>query len=403
MANLVFNEEAVLNGNVFKYEQRLKSQANKYVENGAILTTYYHIHDTAVTVDRGLKDIAQLFGKDSPLRFNRIENFPLYGFGQANPNNTDETQVEDINVEGECLILPSTIVPSQYDIFVINHLRMRGFFQVTEVTFDSMKTEGYYKIKYRLQSTSEEQFGYLENQTIGEFRCQLDAIGTDLNPIIRKDDAVRRDQLKQIVNNMIGDYRAMFYNERHNCFMLSTRNFWRWFDLCGNEFMAKHSLMNPENATNVIMLHHKLNDRSFAMRYQQSLYRWIEDGAPRGNLNKFPFTTIPGTNYTESSFAKWSESDIQVIVPEPHAVHDEHHERQSIFSHTQTQFFLENGTFGSNDYDNLIKLYCNGQLDNIQQVPLTIGNMAAAGITDRQIYFLTPVIIYIIRHVLKFN
>ena len=35
---LIFNEENMINGNIFKFEQRLQSHVNKYVENGAILT-----------------------------------------------------------------------------------------------------------------------------------------------------------------------------------------------------------------------------------------------------------------------------------------------------------------------------------------------------------------------------
>ena len=123
---LIFNEESLINGNIFKFEQRLQSHVNKYIENGGILTEYYSQREDATTVDRGTRDIDQLFGNKSPLRFNRIENLPLYGFGQANPDNTDEQQIEDINVEGDCIILPSTIVPKPMDFFRINHLKMNA-------------------------------------------------------------------------------------------------------------------------------------------------------------------------------------------------------------------------------------------------------------------------------------
>ena len=144
---LIFNEENMINGNIFKFEQRLQSHVNKYVENGAILTTYFSQREDATTVDRGTQDIDQLFGKQSPLRFNKILNFPLYGFGKANPDNSDELQIEDINVEGDCVILPSTIVPKPMDFFMVNHLKMKGIFQVVSIQYDSMKVEGYYIIK----------------------------------------------------------------------------------------------------------------------------------------------------------------------------------------------------------------------------------------------------------------
>ena len=124
MSNLIFDESTMLDGNIFKFEERLHSQVNKYIENGAILTTYFSQDENSSTVDRGLKDIDSLFGKNSPLRYSEINNFPLYGFGQSNPNNSDEQQIEDINVEGECIILPTTIVPKPMDFFIVKHLKM---------------------------------------------------------------------------------------------------------------------------------------------------------------------------------------------------------------------------------------------------------------------------------------
>jgi hypothetical protein len=110
-------------------------------------------------------------------------------------------------------------------------------------------------------------------------------------------------------------------------------------------------------------------------------------------------------NYRESSFARWSETDIYVAVPDNNPKLDQYspERRQVQFTSDQINFFVENGTYGSNEYENLLKLFINGKLDNLQQISLNIGNVAAAGISDSDVFFLTPMIIYIIRHVLKFN
>ena len=147
--SLIFDEKTMINGNIFKYEQRLQSHMNKYIGTGAVLTTYFPLNENATTVDRGLQTEDQIFGRKSPLRFNQVNDFPLHEFGQANPENTDEQQVEDILVEGDATILPQTIVPKQNDFFMVNHLKMNALFRVTSVTYDSMKREGFYKIHYR--------------------------------------------------------------------------------------------------------------------------------------------------------------------------------------------------------------------------------------------------------------
>ena len=74
---LIFNEETMINGNIFKFEQRLHSQVNKYIDNGSILSTYYSQRENSITVDRGLQDIDQLFGEKSPLRYNKIKIWVL--------------------------------------------------------------------------------------------------------------------------------------------------------------------------------------------------------------------------------------------------------------------------------------------------------------------------------------
>ena len=192
MSQLIFDEQTMIDGNIFKFENRLKSHLNKYVENGATLVTLYNQDENSSTVDRGLRDIDELFGNRSPLRYKEIKNFPIYGFNQANPENTDEQQVEDINIEGDCIILPSTIVPKQYDCFVVNHLKMVQLFEITSVTYDSMKVDGYYKIHYRLHSTSKETVEKVKKLVVqdGVYYTDLNAIGSNVNPIIREDDFI---------------------------------------------------------------------------------------------------------------------------------------------------------------------------------------------------------------------
>lgn len=402
---LIFDEQSLIDNNIFKYEQRLKSNTNKYIENGALLTTYFPIRENATTVDRGLRDIDKIFGHKSPLRFNRILNFPVYGFGQANPNNTDEANMEDINVEGECIILPSTIVPNPNDFFIINHLRMRAIFQVTDVQYDSMKVEGYYKIKYRLHSTSDETLQNLENQTVETYHCDLNAIGSNVNPIIKKDDFVKRGQIEQMVNQMIQSYRSMFYNERHNCFLFYNQECGtRWFDMCGNEFMAKHSIMNPSNSSKVIILHEKIRDKQSALFYNNSIYNWIELDCPKRFLRKFNFILNEAEGYVDSSFARWNEDDIEVI--QPLALHQSkvNYQKFGFFDNDQIKAFEDLNNEPTSEYEKLIyKFINNGHSISIDDISLYTGDALLSSIKHVDVFLYTPILIYIIRKILTMN
>jgi hypothetical protein len=404
MASLIFNEESLINNNLFRFEERLHSQVSKFVGEGAVLTTYYQLKDNATTVDRGIKDIEQLFGHKSPLRFNAIKNFPIYKLEPVNPTNTDELGVEDINVEGDFIILPSTLVPNPNDFFIINHLKMDAIFQVIDVQYDSMKTEGYYKIRYRLHSTSKETLQWLEKQTLENYNTELDAIGTNVNPIIQEDDFIRRRQIQQMVNTMINSYRALFYNEKHNCFLFNNSDGNRWFDHCGNEFMAKNSLMNPSNSNKVIILHDKLRDQNTPMYYNNSIYNWIELGSPIKMLQKFNFCLIHAEQYIQSSFARWSEGDIYIIRPLNIQDLNKDNREYSYFDEIQMQSLEDKNKVPINIYEKLIHDYVHkGQSLSIKDVSLDIADTLISSIKHIDIFLYTPIIIYIIRKILKMN
>lgn len=405
MSQLVFDEATLMNGNIFKFEERLKSHVNKYIEGGAILTTYFHQDENASTVDRGLQDIEELFGKNSPLRFNQIRNCPLYAFSQANPENSDEQQIEDIAVEGECIILPSTIVPKPYDCFIVNHLKMKALFQVTNVQYDSMKVEGYYKIRYRLHSTNEETIQQLMRHVIGKYEMELNAIGTNLNPVIQEDEYAYRVKVLKMVDKMIESYKALFYNEKHNCFLYhDNQTGLDWFDLCGNEFIAKHGLLNSGNATDVIILHNKIRDIQLPLFYNNSVYNWLELGAPERLLQKFFFILNDAEGYNESSFVLWGDGDIQVMQPITVNQAGINWQNHSIFDAEQLSAFINKDLQPVNEMEKLIWLFIhNGSTLRVQDISLYLADALLSSVKNIDTYLYTPIILYIIQVILGLN
>ena len=403
MSQLIFDESTMINGNIFKFENRLQSHVNKYIENGAVLVTYYAQDENASTTDRGFQDIEDLFGNRSPLRFNEIKNFPLYGFGQANPENTDEQQIEDINVEGDCVVLPSTIVPKQYDCFIVNHIKMVQLFQITNVAYDSMKVDGYYKIHYRLYSTSKETIQGIQNRLVtATYHTDLNAIGSNVNPIIKEDDFILRGKIQQMIGQMIDAYKSLFYNERHNCFLYRDYDLGMdVFDMCGNEFMAKHGLMNYANSSKVVVLNNKINDQQFPIRYRNSVYNWMEIGAPQRLLRKFEFYLCESNAYPYSSFERWNES---VLIMHPLATNE-------VGTISDTYSFFDDNQFRTlmdvkepySDYEKLIWKYVNKTDLSINDISLYTADALLSSVRNKDIYLYTPIIIYIMREILDMN
>lgn len=400
---LIFDEATMMDGNIFKFEERLHSHMNKFIENGAMLVTYFTQNEHSSTVDRGLQDIDHLFGKNAPLRYIEVVNFPIYGFGQAKPESDDSQQIEDFNVEGTCLINPSTVIPRPMDFFIIKHLKMHALFEVTKVDLDTMKVDGFYQIQYRLHSTSPETIEKLRGQVTAKAYTDLNAIGSKQNPIIMEDDFVLRGKIKQVIIQMINGYRALFYNKRHNCFLYrDPETGLDWFDMCGNEFMAVHSLMNFPNSSNVIVLNNKIPDTQFILRYHNSIYNWIELGAPEELLQKFHFSLGDATPYVSSSFARWGDYDVQIMYPVSTNEVGLPNEKYSFFDDNQFTTFMGN-VEPENDYEKLIWKFIHKTDLSIHDIPLSIGNSLINSIRHRDVYLYTPIIIYIMRFILDLN
>lgn len=405
MDGLIFDEKTMLDGNIFKYEKKLNSRLNRYTENGMLLTTYLSLKEGETTVDRGLGEIEELFGKRSPLRYELIHDLPIMGFGAANPENTEENGVPDINVDGEAIIITRTVIPRQYDCFIINHLKMRALFMVTGVTYDSMKVDGNYKISYHLQTTSEKVINQALSQVVDENYTDLNAIGTDVNPIIRKDDFILRNQIKQMVTKMIESYIALFYNERHNCFLFyDQQTGMRYFDLCGNEFIARHSIMNTQNSSRKIVLNDKIRDPLLGVYYNNSVYAWLELDAPDRLLQKFSYMLSYGSGYMDSSFALWDEDDIMVMQPlslQQAGVNI----KDSFFDDEQFKSFMDKKHEPkSSEYDKLIWKFINKQDTlSIHDVSLYTADALISSVKHRDVFLYTPIIIYIIRKILLMN
>ena len=406
MNELIFDQKQLINGNIFKFEERLHTKMNRFASNGSVLATYFSQDETSTTVDRGTQSIDMLFGKGSPLRYNEIIDLPINGLGATNPENNDELQVEDINVEGEVTILPSTIVPKNMDFFMLNHLGMCALFEVIDVSFDSMKVDGFYKIRYHLHSTSPATVENLRKQVVKTYHVDMNEVGGKRDAVILEDDFVYREKVISMMNQMIEVYRSLYYDTKHNCFLYhDNETGLRWFDLCGNEFIAKHGLMNPENSSNVIILHDKVDEHDLPLLYQQSIYSWLELHAPSTLLQKFPFRLVYADKYLYSSFVMWHEGDIQIIHPmHPNKANQVHVEKiYTIFDGDQLNALQDKDHAPVNEYEKLIWMYIHKQDITIHDISMHVADMLLAAMDQREIFLYTPIIIYIIRDILDMH
>ena len=137
---LIYDEQSLVDNQMYKYDQYLHARINKYTGSGRTLVIYYNINDQHTTDSFGMNDIYQFIGKESPLRYDKIVNFPLLDFSPLTPqeSNASQTSVRNYALNGDAYVIPGTIMPKENDMFIVKHLNMNNLFRVTSVTQDGI-------------------------------------------------------------------------------------------------------------------------------------------------------------------------------------------------------------------------------------------------------------------------
>ena len=116
-------------------------------------TEYYNLNTTRSTLDEALEIPYSNLGSDSPLRFNLVHGFYLYGLDRVQYSvDNGELGLESGEITGDAIILPDTITPYPGDYFSIIMVKQKYLFKVIEAHPDTFNNgANYWRISYVLQ------------------------------------------------------------------------------------------------------------------------------------------------------------------------------------------------------------------------------------------------------------
>ncbi len=309
MGYLLGSEQKFLNDNAFLYEERMSSQYARFLDKTPTYVTYYKINSKESTADTGFQSVERILGKQSPIKFNQINDFPIYNIDQIVLDLNQEEQGLDSNFEGEGIILPNTVKPTPNDIFTINHLSNEYIFVVTEIKYDTIKSNNFYKISFSVKSINGDYTEDLERQTSDKFDCIVSNIGTDEKVLIRSDDVIQLKKLEGIYRNIAEFYKMIFFNKRFNAFLCKKEEI-KIYDKFQSEFINKHRLFNEKGRFETLFLTNEDDDYKLQIQYHKSIYSAIEDkDKERIELNnKVRFRSF---NHNRSIFQYYSDYTVK--------------------------------------------------------------------------------------------
>lgn len=390
---LSIDENRMISDNIFAYEEKLKSPVVRYQETTPVYVIYYHINSDVSTTDEGFKDVASIIGFRSPLRYNKIDGLPLYDMDSVVLQLNDEDQGLDSDFTSDAKILPNTIKPTANDFFIIPTLHDAYLFRVTSIAYDTVMPDNFYKIEYKLEYIDQEMINQLEKQVTGSYICNMDNIGSENKCIIESEAYKRLEKLNELYDDMVNTYLTLFYDERHNSLLGEVNGPWlRLYDPLQTEFINKHNLFNKKRDYKTIVLTEQFPDSKRKIKYEKSVYRFLER-RDSTLVNNFKYTTTSCTVYQDSTFARWYDKTVKMVENMPYQMPESAY---NIFS-DEFVSAIRNNDDTQSAHGELIKKFVRREPLTIKDIPLDLNEELINLNASLEVFFITPMILYIIQ------
>lgn len=386
------------------HKERRVSQYIYFLDKTPAFPLYYAINKIKSTTEYNTHEIDEYIGKDSPTRYDKIKNLPIYGM----PEITNESEFDELigtnseGYSGESIIVPGILEPTEGDCFIVTYFNNSVLFVVETVSEVTLKARPHYKIIYHIENA--EKIPQLERQVVSSNTAIFDNIGTE-NRVILSDDLYTDTQNMKFIYETLHDYYMnKFMKKQTTTFEISININESTLSRCTDKFLVMflkqtRTMIMDKMLKSIFMVDNNLlyDGREFD-QYEQSIFYAVENK----NLNSF----VP-TNYVHLyalnnpfSLFKLQTQDILFVSQ----LYIQQGGSNDIYLQTDTYHYDFNRLYTkikTNDisvtsnidmyYNILVKYFNNTSLklkdfDNLQSV----------SVTNLDKYYMLPMIMYIL-------
>lgn len=215
MATLMNTEKSqFLNKVIETYTDNRVGQYSKYLDTDPTFVTYYAINQANSRADIGTDAVFSVIGPQSPIRYNKIENFPIYFKGGLEPQTNYEDGMVSNEIElGDITFLPNTVVPRPFDHFVLNLPNMvKVLFRINSYKDITIQSNDFYSAEAHAIQFGEDCDTAIEKQVIEEYTCVFENIGTQNSCFILSSQIGEAEAFKTALNEIGDMYNSIYYN-----------------------------------------------------------------------------------------------------------------------------------------------------------------------------------------------
>lgn len=294
-------EKEVLNNYIDNWVTGI-ADYSKYFEAAPNFVTYYSIDLQNSTENGGLGNVLEIVGNESPIKFNKVNNLPIFSADEVTPHeNNDRIEGTSIDyVSSTAVILPGTISPQPGDLLVFSyHEHADGLnycFRVSDANQNIIASNVYYEIVYDIEPFDIDILN--SRQVSNEYYVVYENIGTDHQAVIIEKDFRNLQKLEGLKDDIEEYYIEDYYNKKLNSLVCEEDSVF-YYDPYLHEFSKNNSVfIQPRRTMKNIFLDSTLPIKR--TDYKRSLYSNIEDSSD--NLSFMVTTTDVSTKAIFASF-----------------------------------------------------------------------------------------------------
>lgn len=271
----------VVDANLQSYIEQGTAQYSRLFGKSPTFVTYYSVDPNASLADVNLGGAIQLIGPESPIKYQVIHDFPVYGISEADVSHAyDELRgIVSDGVRGDVYVLPGTIEPAENDFFIIDFLKTRLVFRALAVSPDRIEGRSFFKVEYALDPSDPIA---LARQVDKAYTFELATLGTGANPLIEMDVAVLLREMEVLEEAIRQSYWKAFYDRASGTLLLRSGPVGAPIhDRALDEFVSRNSLLGGTGYMRSRTVQpHLYSDRGIFddMIYSQLVYRAAERG-----------------------------------------------------------------------------------------------------------------------------
>lgn len=278
----------------------------KYQPGTPTFVDYYPIKLESSTQDQGLNNVTEVVGAESPVKYNKIIDFPIYLDNEVNfMQQLEDDAGFDAESEGTATVLPGTIVPQNDDLVVFKFLEKKFIYRVSNVETSNTSMRTFYRISFFI---SPFDIDALEKRQVEEeYKGIYENIGTELDPVIPSKMFSLIKDIDERINYLSERYIRLYYDKKMNSFIYNKDR----MNLAIHEFYKDNGIYDPKLALFIKRNDLFTNQKTFLtnifiecllknrdLDYEKCIYSFLETGDIEEY--EYPYFFFNGIN--ESTF-----------------------------------------------------------------------------------------------------